>query len=952
MVAFGYGARSFLGRLAVVVLFLIALELLSLAAPASGQATLASIIGVVTDTSNSILPGVTVSATGPALQVPQVTAVTNERGEYRLGLPPGTYTLMFELAGFQQVKREGVRLAVGFTATIDQSMSLGTVEETITVSGQSPLVDVTNPATSVDLASDALELLPTTRDGLKAFMAQVPGMRTNLDVGASSMTDTIVIRAYGQQGAPWQMLEGIMFASSGGNGVQGAHVDFNSIESTRLQTVGSSAEMPRRGPFIDSIVKSGGNQFNGEFVAYGSSDALESENVDAELATAGVKNVPTLHGMWDYSGAFGGRVVRNKLWFFVSARGEGYNREILNAFYPDGTPILIETDQAFHSEKLQWQLSPQNKVTLFYHGALDIQRRGASQFRPPESMEIHRGPVSMYKGEWQNVRGNSMVASLQYGNWYKHAYYFALPGYNGEGHKVATIDDSTQYVTGDHLSDQRVEDYFRNHFKGSVSIFGSDFIGPGTHQLKTGFDYLFGGYPHKNGSRPGGNYQLHYQNSVPFSVDTFNYPVRPFNDNSYLGLYLQDAWAINRRLNLSLGVRYAHDNAYAPPQCLGQTDFAPAACYDEIQMRIWNSVVPRIHFALDLMGDGKSVLKGGYGMFVNLREVNPEVVTANRNNRTTTNWVWHDNNNNRLLDSGEINFDPNGADFRSITGVTDAVPNPDEVQPKSDEWSLTFEREVAGRWGIRGTAVYARNYDLRRTEEIYRPYSAYNIAITNPDPGPDGLPRTADDPGVTQTYWEYPLALSGRQFAGTTLVDWPGNQVYKTFEVAGTRRLAGGWQMNASASFTRADADFADRQALNPNSEINTAERFWENTAKISGGYVLPWEIVASANYERRLGAPQSRQVQYTGGQTIRSIVLNTDPLGTIRLPSTNLVDFRFAKRIRIHGSGTLEGRFDFFNVFNANFVTGRNLRAGSTYLVPNAIILPRILQMGVTYNF
>ncbi len=413
----------------------------SLAAPASGQATLASIIGVVTDTSNSILPGVTVSATGPALQVPQVTAVTNERGEYRLGLPPGTYTLTFELAGFQQVKREGVRLAVGFTATIDQSMSLGTVEETITVSGQSPLVDVTNPATSVDLASDALELLPTTRDGLKAFMAQVPGMRTNLDVGASSMTDTIVIRAYGQQGAPWQMLEGIMFASSGGNGVQGAHVDFNSIESTRLQTVGSSAEMPRRGPFIDSIVKSGGNQFNGEFVAYGSSDALEGENVDEELAAAGVRNVPKLHGMWDYSGAFGGRIIRNKLWFFVSARSEGYNREILNAFYPDGTPILIETDQAFHSEKLQWQLSPQNKVTLFYHGALDIQRRGASQFRPPESMEIHRGPVSMYKGEWQNVRGNSMVASLQYGNWYKHAYYFALPGYNGEGHKVATIDN-------------------------------------------------------------------------------------------------------------------------------------------------------------------------------------------------------------------------------------------------------------------------------------------------------------------------------------------------------------------------------------------------------------------------------------------------------------------------------------------------------------------------------
>ncbi len=126
----------------------------------------------------------------------------------------------------------------------------------------------------------------------------------------------------------------------------------------------------------------------------------------------------------------------------------------------------------------------------------------------------------------------------------------------------------------------------------------------------------------------------------------------------------------------------------------------------------------------------------------------------------------------------------------------------------------------------------------------------------------------------------------------------------------------------------------------------------WEYTGKISGGYILPFEIVASANYERRQGTPQARQHQFTGGTAIRSIVLNVEPIGSIRLPTTNLVDFRFAKRLRIGGAHTLEGRFDFFNVFNANFVTGRNLRSGSTYLVPNNIILPRILQVGVTYNF
>ena len=946
------GARSCAAKLLFLGLVLISITVVP-SREAAAQATQGSISGVITDTSNAVLPGVTVIATSPALQVPQLETVTNERGEYRLApLPPGTYSLSFELPGFQSVKRDGVRIALGFTATIDQSLGVGTVSESVTVSGQSPLVDVTNPATSVDLSSEGLEILPTTRDGLKAFMAQVPGMRTNLDVGASSMTDTIQIRAFGQQGAPWQMLEGIMFASSGGNGVQGAHVDFNAIESTRLQTVGSSAEMPRRGQFIDSVAKSGGNEFHGEMVAYGSGDKLEATNVTDELRAQGVRGVPKLHGMWDLSAAAGGRIIRNKLWFFASFRQEGYDREILNAFNPDGSPMLILTDQRFHAEKLSWQVSQQNKITGFYHSALDIQRRGGNQFTPAESREITVGPVAMYKAEWQTVRGNSMVASLQYGNWYKHAYYYALPLYDGTGpSKTSTTDTFTQMVAGDFINDMRVEDYFRNHTKGSVSLFGSNW-GQGTHQLKLGFDHLFGGYPHKNDNRRAGNYQLRFNNGAPFEINTFNYPVYPYNDNHYLGVYAQDSWAVSRRLTLSLGLRFAHDNAYAPEQCNIPSAFTPSQCYDEIQLRVWNSWVPRVHASFDLFGDGKSVLKGGFGRFANLREVNPEVTASNRNNRTTTTWVWRDLNNNRNFDQGEMNFDPNGADFRAITGVTDQVPNPDESQPFSDEWSVTFEREMFERWAIRTTGIYAKNFNLRRTEEIYRPYSAYNIPITNRDPGNDGVPNNADDPGNNITYYEYASNLSARQFAGTMLVDADGQQTYKTIEVAATRRLSNNWQTNMSFSATKLDAPFADRQALNPNAEINTSEDFWEITTKISGGYTMPWGIVASANYERRNGAPQARNVQFTGGQTIRSIVVNVEPLGSIRLPTTNLVDFRFAKRMRLGGSHTLEGRFDFFNVFNNNFVTSRTTRAGSNYLVPSNIILPRILQMGVTYNF
>src|SRR3954468_14909680 len=115
-----------------------------------------SIIGVITDSSGAVLPGVTVTATGPALQVPSIIGVTDVKGEYRLTpLPPGTYTVAFELSGFQSVKRQNVRLTLGFTATLDQALGVGTVEESVTVTGSSPVVDVKNPATAVDMSKEA-----------------------------------------------------------------------------------------------------------------------------------------------------------------------------------------------------------------------------------------------------------------------------------------------------------------------------------------------------------------------------------------------------------------------------------------------------------------------------------------------------------------------------------------------------------------------------------------------------------------------------------------------------------------------------------------------------------------------------------------------------------------------------------------------------------------------------
>src|SRR5688572_25773228 len=151
--------------------------------PVAGQGV-ATIIGQVTDESGAVLPGVTVTATSPALQVPQVTDVTNEVGEYRLApLPIGVYQLGFELSGFRAAQRPDVRLTVGFTARIDVSLGLATVAESVTVSGAAPLVDVAATSGSTLITKEFLELTPTSRSGPMSLLTMAPGVRSFLDVG-------------------------------------------------------------------------------------------------------------------------------------------------------------------------------------------------------------------------------------------------------------------------------------------------------------------------------------------------------------------------------------------------------------------------------------------------------------------------------------------------------------------------------------------------------------------------------------------------------------------------------------------------------------------------------------------------------------------------------------------------------------------------------------------------
>ena len=369
-------------------------------------------------------------------------------------------------------------MTVGFTARVDAEMNVGAVSETITVSGASPLVDTTSTATSTELTREQLEVLPTSRDGFHAFMNQVPGVRTNLDVGSSGLGDTVEFRLYGQLGSPWQMVEGVLASAPTLLGAQGSHVDFNAIDGTRVQTVGANAEMPRRGLLVDSVIKSGGNDFHGTAVAYGSGGALEGDNIDDTLEAQGIR-LAKLHTVQDFAGTFGGRIVRNKLWFFGGARYQKVERDILDAFDPDGTPITNIKAGEYYFGKLSYQASVSNRITGFHHWTNDYELRNASRFIPRESMEEKDNPVQIGKGEWQTVRGNALVASVQYGRWN-----FRGPGYRSAPGKVSTTDIRTLFVTGDNFSiNGRDQDDHRDHTKAVVSYYKPDLLG-GNHEFK------------------------------------------------------------------------------------------------------------------------------------------------------------------------------------------------------------------------------------------------------------------------------------------------------------------------------------------------------------------------------------------------------------------------------------------------------------------------------------
>ena len=326
---------------------------------AAAQSTIA---GAVRDTTGAVLPGVTVEASSQVLIEKTRAALTDSQGRYSIvDLRPGIYTVTFSLSGFQTIRREEIEVVANTSVPINVDLRVGTVEETITVSGTTPVVDVQRAGQRQVLNREALDSLPTARTYTTAG-AIIPGLRTTGPNMGGTRTSTVFetyLMARGRANSENTMeLDGMDVRSSRGDGQQ-AQTNFAMAQEVTYQINAISADASGGGVRIMMIPREGGNMFSGDFYVGGMNHAWQSNNITPELKAKGLPTPDGTRWMFEATPAFGGRIIRDRLWFFGSAR---INRQLLApagaTYFATGEPGYNRTLNDNYSGRVTWQATP------------------------------------------------------------------------------------------------------------------------------------------------------------------------------------------------------------------------------------------------------------------------------------------------------------------------------------------------------------------------------------------------------------------------------------------------------------------------------------------------------------------------------------------------------------------------------------------------------------------
>lgn len=948
------------------------------AAPAfaqgGGASSTGSISGDVKDAQGGVLPGVTVTATSPA-QIGALVAVTNESGIYRFpSVPPGEYRLAFELPGFQNVVREGVRITLGFNAQVNVQLGVATLQETVTVSGESPVIDTSATRVQTNYDQQQLASIPNARD-MWSLLATTPSVTLNrVDVGGATMGTQTTYFAYGYSGQNRPLVEGIN--TTEGTAAAGFYLDYGSFEEVFIGAAGNSAEMPNPGVLTQFVGKSGGNNLSLNLYYDFETEDLQSRNLtDEQIApnTAIREDGNRLSSYRNLNLGVGGPIIHDKFWGFF-----GYLNQSNSVAAPptgsflDGTPF--DTKLVNYTGKGTYQLNQANKVIGYLqHGTkqqpnrTDINTGGAPVHVTFNSTTLQDSPSWVYKGEWNGTIGQNMFAEARAGQF---GYNFGLVS-NTTDTRYESLS-SNQVIGGgrDWLSKRR-----RNQYTGALSFFKDNFAG-GSHNFKIGGEMLdeSGNIIWNQGYADNVIHFVRGDLTGPLSATTAD-SVRLYNNaDSKNGLvttsvFITDTWSINR-LTLNLGARFDRYRAWLPAQSLPAGRFTSAFDYAEVpEVIAFNHLVPRVGATYDLTGDGKTVLKANWGRFA----FNPGVNLADAVNPNTSTqyevWTWNDLNGDRIFQDNER---AGAAPTQKFGGAANTFIDPNLENSFTDEASFFVERAVLQDLGVRVGYVWKKDNNGWQQMNDARPHSAFNVPVTVVDPGPDGSLATTADNG-TLNLFNIDDTTRGSNNVVRNVAGYEGD--YKTFEISANKRYGQRWSMNASFSHTWThefhNTYFGNRFAsvvqqsslfgVYPNNPNEFLEHDFTNwNAKFSGTIDAGWDLRVTPVLKVQSGVPYGRYVSIPGcSATVTASCLNygtqlvlVEPIGTRRQDAVAVFDFRVEKQVRFNDHARAGLFFDLFNTFNSNTAVNTTWLSGNRFERASTVLGPRIAKFGVKFDW
>lgn len=915
-----------------------ALLLLVLAsAPVFAQAG-SSISGVVRDSSGGVLPGVTVEAASPALIEGTRTAVTDANGQYRIiDLRPGDYTVTFSLPGFSTVKREGIRLSASFTANVSVELSVGQLEETITVNAAAPLVDVRSSVSQSVMSRETLDTIPTGKDPF-AVGQLIAGVTTQTpDVGGTQGMQQPTLQVHGSSNNDNVfMVDNVQIQHIGFGGNQtGFYFNDGLMDEISYQTSALPAEAPVGGVQINMIPRSGGNQFHGSLFMTGANSDLQSGNLDDDLRARGFRAQNRVDSVYDVNATLGGPVMQDRLWFFTTFRRWSANNFLGNTFDSNGQQALDDQRLTDATVRLTWQASRRHKIAVHYDRL--FKWRG---HRPNNwiGASINEPISAVVQKNWLNYMGEVKWTSPLTDRLVAEAAVFTLPvNYNlsfqpaAAPDAIATYDQVRSVITG--VSPRQDFDTARMFtYAGSVSYV------TGTHNIKAGVQVRTGWSQELFSTR--GDIVQVTSNGVPNSVRLVNTPSGHKESGVNTGIYLQDSWVFGR-LTLNPGVRYERFVMSIPEQSAGAGTWVGARSFPAQNGIInWNTVSPRLGLSWDVFGDGRTAVKAGVSRYDRLEGVTL-VQPLNRRNIAFQQCPWSDANGDLRAQNDEIAF---GACTGSLEPSLGSV-DPDLKRPHQWEYTVMVQRQIGSRTSV-SVGYYGRRFtDLYTTVNDAVPSSAYSpVTITNPltnepmtvynqDPATRGLVRNVlkTIPGLEHVYNGVEFQVNTRTSRAT---------------------LFGGLTIGKDYG----DQDSNDLN--NPNFLINNRGRIGYDAPyqiRAGGSYTLPGEVQLSGSIRESSGLPQRRTYVVTSavvpGLTQVTQNVQVAERGEFRYPWVNLVDLRVTRVFRF-GSVRMEPTVDLYNVFNNNAVTSAVETVGPSLGRPSAIVMGRLLRIGGHVTF